>query len=245
MDLNLKIVTLNNYYENLQDSEIQKRFSDLNVVRSLGYNAEYPKRCIPFNETDFVVCHHLFYLEENGVSKPVAACKESCLSIYDRYQMEPHLLTMARKGGSADHVEALEALYDECRNSGQDIMYGAGFTILKEYRGRKELTTVIRELVAALVIQDMKEREIVQAITTAQPKFKMNLFFSKMGYEPLQWRGQILEPIDNPAGPGEKLMIMKAPKLSDWSMACYEKHRDFIEQRSFLGTPAEEQRLVA
>ena len=132
-NVNIKIVSFEKAYENIHIPEMQEYLAKMVLVRS-ELRPRVSKVRIPFDVTDFIDWHYVFCLETPNGLKPIAATKQGSLKRYDEYKMVHPLLGAMRAWNAQPHAQALEDLLNWHRKRNLDVGYGAGFTIMKEFR---------------------------------------------------------------------------------------------------------------
>ena len=219
--------------------------SKLLLLRKQGYAHEYPSNFLPLDTTDFVVWHHLFCLEKDGDLIPVGGGTHCSMNRCDLYNIPLPIDSMTKKSRDPVHAQAIQAILKEYREAGKDIVNGVRLTIAKEFRGIKEISEQVKELTAALLVYDSQIHGHEAVMTDAVVRFKTDALFKKMGFEPMKLNGAEVPILKKEWANNEPALLMIAPKLSDWSKECLEKHRNTIEGRIWIGGPSQEQKIAA
>lgn len=230
----IRLVTLDNAYRSATQPLAKTMFGELIGLRAEGYGAEYPPSFLPLDSADYVVWHHLFCIEEATRLKPIAGFRQVSLKRCDFYQIKMPLLKTAEDASADKHLMALNTIFSESRAKNSDAVYSAGLTIKKHYRGIKELSTLVRELGAALTYADMLERAVQTYVCAAVLRFKTNVWFQDVGYRPLALNGETLSIIHKVSAGGEPMLLMHLTEISDWAKSCREKHEFLFRKRLII-----------
>ncbi|MEW6058234.1 MAG: hypothetical protein AB1540_16650 [Bdellovibrionota bacterium] len=232
----LEVVTIDNFYENLQNPLAQELFTGLLLLRAEGYGPDYPKSFLPYDVVDFVAIHHLFCIRENQKLTPVGAFRQMLLSRADFYKLTLPIYKLAKESRSEPHILAVEKLIKSHRGAKTDLLYSSSFTIKKTLRGERHLTDTIKELVPALTLHDLKTHNIGSTLGGSALRFKTDSLFEKWGYSPIQWNGVPLPPVKKVSAENELVLIMHFEKMKPYAEECLNKQRSLIENRILIST---------
>lgn len=231
----LKIVTLENFYKNIYSPENREMFMKLMQLREQGYGHEYPENFLPVDVSDFVVCHHLFCIEDDRGLVPIAGGTHASMKRCDQYNVALPIDSLGQKSKNPIHGEAVRDLLQDFRQNGKDLVNGVRLTIAQEYRGNREISEQVKELVAGLLVADTEMYGLSAIVTDAIVRFKTDRLFHKMGFRPMEHQGKELPLLKKHWAKDEPALLMIAHQLSDWTHECYDKHRDAIEGRVLIG----------
>ncbi|WNG26674.1 hypothetical protein F0U62_23635 [Cystobacter fuscus] len=225
----VELVTLEVPFLHLEDPAARESFMDMQRVRAAAYGADFGERYMPFDASDFVARHHLFYVHTESGREPVAAFKQVALATCDAYGLElpaPRIFG----GRSPEHLEALSELILQHRRSGRNLLYGGSWGVRKEYRRNRKLFAQLSELVAALIADDVLRAAPATAVGVGMEPKTMR-FWERMGYVPLLYRGQPLPKVAHPGEPGEEIVLISLTEPSPWALECRERQRQVLEER--------------
>ncbi len=230
----IKVVTLNNLYVNLESKDTRDYFTGMMLMRTRGWSPEYPENYLPFDASDFVGRHHLFCVERDGRFLPFAGFRQVPLEICDFYKIKEAHLGLVEKANSSPHVEALNSLFNECRKNKTTLISGSKVTISSAFRGNKQLSEHVRELIAALLVLDSQEGTQTIQLGSGVFRFKTDQFLDRMGFKPLTLGNTELPPVQIPEAGSEPILIMTNHEYSDWAKSCVEKHCEELNRRVIL-----------
>lgn len=226
--MKVELVTLEVPFLHLEDPAARESFTDMQRVRAAAYRADFGDHYMPFDTSDFVARHHLFYVQTESGREPVAAFKQVSLATCDAHGLELPALGIFR-GRSPEHVEALSELILEHRRSGRNLLYGGSWGVRREYRRNRKLFAGLSELVAALIADDALRAAPATAVGIGLEPKTMR-FWARMGYEPLLHRGQPLPKVAY-SEPGEEIVLISLTEPSPWALECRERQRQVLEER--------------
>jgi hypothetical protein len=230
----LRVATLDNYYESLEDSRASELLLGLGHLRRFGYGPEYPKSFLPLDSTDFIALHHFLCIEERGKLVPVAGYRSALLSTLDFYQLPLPLLHSAEDSGAHDQVEALQQLILRHRGSGIELINSSYFTVRKDYRADRGLAEMIQEIFSGMAYLDTCVFRKSSMLTAAALRFKTDRYFSKIGFSPMRWQEAELPSFKNRAPGDEPILPMLCEQTTAWAAECYFKHRGMIDSRILI-----------
>ncbi|ATB39178.1 hypothetical protein CYFUS_004619 [Cystobacter fuscus] len=124
--MKVELVTLEVPFLHLENPAARESFMDMQRVRAAAYRADFGDRYMPFDTSDFVARHHLFYVQTESGREPVAAFKQVALATCDAHGLELPALGIFG-GRSPEHVEALSELILQHRRSGRHLLYGGSW----------------------------------------------------------------------------------------------------------------------
>jgi hypothetical protein len=229
----IKLVTLNNFYANLQNPKAFELFVGMMQMRASGYGRFYSPHFLPLDRSDFIASHYLFCAAEGNELIPQAGFKEVSLDLCDTYGVSFPILGWLRRTGVSEHRRAIENMIDEYRHSGRPLVYGGHVAIRKNARPRT-LPRLLRELIAALVYINWKEQGSFAEITVSVLRTQTYIWFGELGFKPLHWAGRPLTVIPHVESPKDSVLFMEMHEPSDWTRHCYEKHKPLIDSRILI-----------
>ncbi|MGK5090372.1 hypothetical protein WDW86_22735 [Bdellovibrionota bacterium FG-2] len=230
----IRIATLDQVYTNLSFWPLAELFAKMIQARTEGYRPEYPKQVIPFDMTDYVDCHHLFCFQDETSIHPFSSVKFGFLSRYDELNIALPLLSVLKYSQAPRHEFAVQKLLEDTRMSGEDLSYGAFFSISKKHRTERPLVELTRELLAAVLLNDWQNKNLRKVLVAAVLRFKTDRLYRGFGFKPLSFEGREVGPFHNRFMREEvELMVLDEP--SEWVHQCSLKHQDLIAQRLIIG----------
>jgi hypothetical protein len=228
----IQIITFDNFYQNIQNDEVRKLFSEMMLARSRGYGPpDYDPHILPFDMTDFVGWHHLFCTRKEGKWTAFGGFKHLTLKTRDAYSIEFPLEAIVKEAHAPGHLNVLQNLLKRCRGEGKNLSYAGSWCIQKEMRQEKAFSQFMKEIWVALMVSDFIERKIDLTLGLGAQRFKTDLFFESVGYRRMTHHGVPLEPIGIHHANNEPVVLMEMSEFSPWAKSCYEKHRFSIRSR--------------
>lgn len=228
------VVTLDNFYENINEPLARQYFMGNALVRAHGFGPNYPRFTLPIDAADYVSCHHIFCVQDSIGLQPVATFRQVSLRRCDQYHLQPPYLGTTQTSGAKAHCAALQDLVDRCRQDKMDLIYPSGFTVRKDVRSDRDLVALVKELVAALLYLDYHRQTDMRSIAGAALRFGMQPYIEKLGYQPLKWRGKVLPSFAKISAGGEEMIYLELERLSDWTKECFDKHQFVIQSRVLI-----------
>ena len=157
------------------------------------------------------------------------------------------LLTSVQDAGSLSHFAALRNVLESAAAQGRETLYSSRFVLKKEARTDRVLANLFKEMVAGVTYADFVRFEKPQIVAGSALRFKTQAMFEQVGFRPLAWQNEPLEPFIH-ANSGEKILLMKVDEISAWSKECFEKHQATIDSRLMIvaeGTPLQDGKVAA
>ena len=108
--MQLRIVTLQNYYNSTHDDEAKHLFHQVAQLRREGYGPDYPSFFLPLDKADFIAQNHLFCVEEGGSLQAIGGFRNVSLGTLDRYRLTLPLLDWTLESEAHDAAAALRRL---------------------------------------------------------------------------------------------------------------------------------------
>jgi len=183
--LMVKIVTIHNFYKSCTNRLVKELFGEMLLVKQEGYGPDYPESFLPLDSSDFVATHHLLCLEAWGSLEPIAGLRHCVQSVCEPYHVISPLLALVEDAGQEPHISQLRRLIREHRESGRELISSGGFTIKKAKRTDRALSTLLKELVVALMCDDHWKHGNATLIGGGVIRFKTEQLWERSGYKPL------------------------------------------------------------
>lgn len=231
----ITIVTLNNFYLNVQNPYIGSFFHKMAVLRAKGFGSEYPETFLPLDTCDFICWHHLICTGEPDNLTPIAGFRQVSLEICEHYKMKLPLLKFIEEAKAFDHATALNAFCARFKHSPEKLVYSSAMAIVPEHRGNPAFSKFFKEISAALYYKDSMQFGIEASVCGAALKYKVQQLFKSTGYKPLTLNGIELPAIPNITADNQPLLLMTLEQISDWAKECYFKHQHVLMRMLFLG----------
>lgn len=232
--MNVELVTVERAFARLEDPAVREAFFDMQRVRSAAYATDFGDRFNPFDGSDFIARHHVFYLRisEGSVERrePVASLKFVEHSACEAFGLELPLMRFF--GRVQPHAQALHDLISEHRNSGRALFYSGSWCVLKQHRTNLPLMKRLTELVSAVMADESLRNASHGVGVPLLPKTKR--FWSRMGWRPLTARGEPLASIPHASNPEQSLGLVVMTEPSPEAMRCLEKHASTLKERRWL-----------
>ena len=236
--MRLKLIRLDNFYQNMSDPQVGLNFLEMSLIRSKGYGPEYSSGYLPLDASDFICWHYLLYLESEDGWVPISCWRHTSLNRCDYYRVVPPFLNTVKEADVHPHLEALEALISNCRLTHQELIYLGGLTILKSFRVDRELSNDVKEVVIATAYQEQQSRQCT-LLSGGAMKFKTHLVLEKAGLEPLSWQGVSLPPFEKKSAFGAPMIVMALREgFSQWGKECFRKHSLLLQNIVHIGGAA-------
>lgn len=246
MDLNdFKLVTISNFYACAREAEAYRYFSDALFLRVNGFGPEYDRLFLPFDTADFICTHHLIYFRDKAKWKPVAGFRNMTLRDCESYNLSFPFVKVLEESRSKDHERALQDLMAKYKAQNRDLLYYSAMTIHQEYRGIKWISDIFKEMVCAIYYENLKLYPNSASVCAAVLRFKIDSFFSKMGYKPVSIDNKILSSTINPFAKNEPILYLTLDEApNDFVSFCRKKHDRLIAERQVLVAPVEVNKAV-
>lgn len=227
----IKLVELDNFYENLDNPHSAGLFAGILAMRKNGYESFYPKKFIPFDKTDLIAKHYLICAAETDCLIPLAGYKRVTLIACDDYQIVLPIQIWAKNSGDVAHFQAVNEIIRSHRVSGQTLTYGAHIVLHK--RAKEFITSdFFKEFAAGACYLFQIENGSYTELINSTLRTRTNVWFEQIGYQPLlSNEGNPIAPARHPESPDDSFIPMIMRELSEWSKECYEKHRQLFAER--------------
>ena len=236
MAVDVKLVTLDDFYHTVDQEPSREFFGKMSRLRAQGYGPDYPDNYLPMDAADLVCRHHLMCRPgPDGSWQPFAGFRQIPIDRCDRHGLDVPLLHTVRKAGASLASETLEAFLAKGREASREMIYSASLTMCKDLRGDRDLAKLVRELLAAFLTDDHFRGGQAPTLGAAVLRFKTHLWFPEIGFQPLQSGGQDLPVIQNHAAGGEPFIIMHIESPSLWARQCLARHQKIFEERLWIG----------
>ncbi|MGK5083213.1 hypothetical protein WDW37_07885 [Bdellovibrionota bacterium FG-1] len=237
----IQVVTLDNFYHSLYEPNACQVFIDMVKLRAAGFGPEYPKSFLPLERGDFFARHHVIYLVTDGQREPVACYKQIPLSLCDFYKNDFPLSVMMKMIGAVSHLQEVERLINQAKQTTREVIYGGSLTLSKNFRlnhpSEKEL---FFDLMAALFCLDYAEFGKPSCIIGAATRFKIDRFFEKVGYERMKSFGHLLDPVPVISAANEPVVLMSTDCVSEYAKSCLVDNQDILASREWIRNRDEE-----
>lgn len=235
----LALVSLDNVYRTLEEASVQRFFMGMLVLKARGYAPpNYPSSYLTFDAADFVGRHHLICRRSENGLEPIAAFKNITLERCDFYKISPPYFGLLSSAEAVRHQETMSRLFEHHRSSSKPLFFSSGFTMSAEYRGTA-VSTLIKELVASLMLQDSIEAGFAPMIGAGVPRFKTEKLWDQIGYARMGDKEGPLPPFPLLPSNNEPIVLMKVDEFSAWAKECHSKHARLLQEREMIRTPAE------
>ena len=233
--MNVELVTVDRAFARLADPAVREAFFDMQRVRSAAYAADYGDGFNPFDGSDFIARHHVFYLrtaDEGGIEQrlPVASFKLVELSACDAYGIELPVIRFFAQ--AQPHVRVLHDLVADYRISGRALLYTGSWGVLKSHRSNRHLMLRLSELVAAVMADELVRRAGHGIGVPLEPKTKR--FWSRMGWRSLHFKGEALSSVPHTCDPEQRFGLSVITEPSAEAMRCLETHASTLDERRWL-----------
>lgn len=232
--MKLQLVTIENPYLCFRSELVRNLFAGLCHLRALGYGPDYPKSYLPFEKHDFIATQHLICEDVSGTLVPVAGFRQSVLSVCDTYNMALPIVSMIGDYEECrDHLLAVEHLVEKKRSMKENLIDSSGLTIRKDLRSNRALSEKFLQIVAALVLYDMKWYGAKASTTLAAMQFKTHLRFASWGYTPVRMSNgkEVLPFVKSCGGMNQGIHPMVLIEPSEFAKNCLQEFKGFIESR--------------
>lgn len=229
----LRLVTVDNPYRQLGRPHVQQLFVEMMARKAEGYGPpDYPEHTLPMDATEFVARHHLFCLDEPQALRVIGGYKTISLARCDLYGLTPPYVGLARTNGGARQAAALVDLCERGRAAGRDLLFSAGLTIDRTLRRQhRALSAVLKECMAALMIDDSERGGRSPMIIGGTPRFRTDVLCQQIGYRPLRDGAGPLPPLFLAHAGMEELCLMIMEEPDAWALALREKHAGLLAGR--------------
>ena len=183
----LQIVVLERPIDTWSDPFTTLIFSKLVEMKLAGYAAHHPYGSLAVDKTDFFGDHILVGDVSSGDFVPITGWRSVTLDACKLFKNEFSAIAAARK--SAPHVEYVEHLL--ASNPGKNIRYCSAYTINPNIRDRNILVQ-IKPLLAAMGYWFYKTDRTDISLLVGNVTAKVDRMFESLGYQPLEWNGEVL-----------------------------------------------------
>lgn len=243
----LRLVTIDNPFRQLGRPQVQLLFMEMMAKKAEGYGPpDYPEHTLPMDGTDFVARHHLFCLAEPAALRVIGGYKTLSLERCDLYGLTPPYVGLARANGGARQTGALVDLCERRRAAGLGLLFSAGLTIDRALRRRhRALSTVLKECMAALMLDDSERSGCSPMIIGGTPRFRTDALCEKIGYRAMRDGSGPLPPLHLAHAGMEELHLMLLEEPSDWALSLREKHASLLARRQELSAESVRSELPA
>lgn len=229
----LKLVTLENFHQNVLDPTAHRFFSDLCRIRVQGYSPEYPVHFLPLDTLDFISTHHILCFETSGSWVPFCAIRHVSLTTLNFYKIPLTLLSVSQEIQDSRNTRALEEFIQKHSDQKRELIYSSRFTLAKQHR-EKELLATVREIIAGIYYDDIQKHHSAAVVGAGVLRLQKNLrFYLDLGFEVMKDEKGTLNSFTHPRS-GEELQLIAIDQISEWSKKCFEKHRSILNSRLWI-----------
>jgi hypothetical protein len=228
-----------------QEPRIEHLFHQIIDVKLQGYGAEYPYGVIAVDGTDFVATHIAVCEEKGGRFEPLLAYKSISLERCLNFKQTFPALALARAAKSFGHVRVLTDLVKRYEQAPSRLRYCSAFTIRPELRKDRELTGFLKNLLAGVHVNLIKDTGAIEALTCGVVRFRVDKLWESWGYHALSAGEQPLPSIRQVSLDGEEVKMYRlvSARFSEHAERCAEEYAAFWQNRVVIDTPAPRERI--
>lgn len=232
MQKNLRIIVLENPYENWTQPKVPDLFKNLVELKRLGYEGFYPFGFLPLDTGDLVATHLMICEETENELIPICAYRSLSLSQCESYHLTfPAISALSKDKGSESHLQSVELVINRVKEQNKQLTFSSGWTVHPKVRKNREKVDLMKNITRAMFYLFQDEFGSHEEIGFGVPKVKTDIYFSQIGYDRMTLDGNILEPIAHTDIGGEPIVLIHRTNFTSAAIEAAERHRELWENK--------------
>lgn len=236
-------------FESWDDLQVRNIFNEVVAVKKDGYGHNY-KNVLPIETLDFISDHYLVWVEVDNKREYIAGMKGVSFQKLKQYNLELPCLSLLRTIKTvalvSDHLESLQTMLNNYRGSEDKVNYFNGWTIKPQFRGKDELSQLLKLASVASIAFVQEECGYHRlGIGSGMPHLKTDKVFAQMGYSPWQLQGANLPALPSPSYDMKETLFMQGTSTPLEYLSQIEFLKPFWEGREILGNEFQKSKKAA
>lgn len=228
---NFKILVLDCPYDSWETDETREWFGKIIKLKLTGYRREYPYGVLPMDTSDFIATHLVIAIEKKGQLEPVMAYRSVSHDRCQKHSLSLPVLSLMKQLSATQHAEEIQEIIERCEAQKKRVCYASSLAVAEEYAGHPEL----KEILKMINVCHTKEDEVGEILAGGVLRFKMDRFYTFMGYRKLAHNGNLLEPLQIPFACNEITGFFHLKDFSPEAKAVAKKYEYMWHDRIILG----------
>jgi hypothetical protein len=194
----LKVIILDNPYDQLADALVQKIFPKCLELRVRGFRSRYDDGVLPFDTSDFFATHILVGTGSLDNFSALLGFKQFTLSRCEHFKATFAPLALMKQLNLTEHAGVIESILGRCRKESREISYLGSLVMNPEVKTDKVMSSYLLDLFIVLQYFFANEFNIQEGIVGTTLRFKTDRLARTLGYKPLASGDKILDPVAVP-----------------------------------------------
>jgi hypothetical protein len=225
MNYDLSIVTIENAFHQLgKSSSFKKYFSDMLSVRSESYAHDFGVNFNPFDGSDFVCRHHIFYFQNIPIAAHKTVASQVCINLGIDFPIFRFYNDKCEK-----HVMFIKELIDKNIKSKKTLFYAGSWGVIPKYRTHR-IHYHLMELLGATIADEHFKNNKAELVGVGRAP-KTIKFWEKIGFDKLKLD---LPELPHPGNEQDKIELRVMNEPSSFSINALKKYHSIINDRIII-----------
>jgi len=232
----LQIVVVESPADTWEHPLVPDLFRDMIGFKLRGYGREYPYGVLAVDGSDLISSHLLLCRKEkaSGSLRPIMGMRWTSHVKCRAHFMKFPGLSLFEQAGVSEHVDALKEVLRAADSRGIEVFYAGSFTIEPSERRDKAHSIFFREILTLMFVNYQMDHPGSELMAGGTIRFKMDKYIERLGYEPFQWNGRKLGPIQVRHLAGEAVHVMHLRKFSFEARQTAAKWEQLWQERLWI-----------
>lgn len=229
-----RILVLDCPYDSWETPETKEWFGKIIELKLKGYRREYPYGVLPMDTSDFIATHLIIAKDSEAGLEPVMAYRSVSQDRCQKHSISLPVLSLMKQLAAAEHAAEIQKIIDHCASEKTRLCYASSLAVAEEYAGHPEL----KEILKMVNVCHTREDKVSEILAGGVLRFKMDRFYSFMGYNKLAHNGSPLEALKIPFACNELTGFFHLKEFSDEAKEIAKKYEYLWAERIILGKPS-------
>lgn len=226
----VRLVLVRNFFDQMNNQEVAKIFSDVLQIKKLGYGIKHDRRFLPVGVHDYFSIHLIICDKET--LEPILLSKIVSYRDCEYYNITFPLHELKNVIDN-ELFMSMDEIISHRVNQGFDLSYSGGWTINPKFKGLG-LSSTLRDIYTGIHYLIHQNFSLNTMMGFGVPKVGSLEFFKKWGVEPLKTsQGREMAPTPIPFGNYVDSVVAwgDLESLSHYKRAMAEKYKTLWDER--------------
>jgi hypothetical protein len=231
----LQIVVMDCAYNSFSNPLTQKLFGKYISLKLDGFLKEYGHGVLPLGSYDFIGTVVMVCEKKGEEMEPITCFKSSTLERARYFSLPLEINSLFHSSAEKQHQKFVESLIRRVEQENKSLGYVSSWTMSSTWGKGTPLRKLALQITNSSLVNLYIDSKIDEALSAGILKFKIDDVQRFLGFNQIQFEGEVLPPIEAWFVKNEKTALMHLESFSDAAKKQAKQYRDLWDSRLFLG----------